>query len=124
MVRIQIRIPRLSPFLALLALATICTAVPTSGDYLSKEPLSIVSNITCNNKTYTYEELAGYGFIASNFRDKFGDTISVGSSIALEEGSWQKKGRYTAKGRESYYRGTLWMMPDRGWFVDPMLLFN
>ena len=73
--------------------------------------------MTCNEKTYTYEELAGYGFVAGNFRDKFGDTVSVGSSIALEKGSWKQKARYTVKGMETYYNGTLWMMPDRGWFV-------
>lgn len=125
MVWIHIRIPRLSPFLALLALASICNAAPTPADSLHGGGLSpIVSQTECGGAKYTYDELAGYGFVASNFRDKFGDTLSVGSSIALEKGSWkQKTRRRRAGGTEKYYTGTLWMLPDRGWFVFSCSLF-
>ena len=134
MVRIQIQIPRLSPFLALLALATICNAAPTPADSLpGGEPSSIVSQMECSGAKYTYDELAGYGFVAGSFRDKFGDTVSVGSSIALEKGSWKQETRGRAGGTEKYYTGTLWMLPDRGWFVflapgprpnSPLFCFN
>ena len=111
MVQIQIR---LSPFLSLLALAAVCSAAVDL-------PSSIVSQTECNGKTYTYEGLAGYGFVPSNFRDKFGDTVSLGSSIALEKDSWKKKDRKKNYGKETYYTGTLWMLPDRGWLVSPLL---
>ncbi|USP73686.1 hypothetical protein yc1106_00960 [Curvularia clavata] len=63
---------------------------------------------TCNGKLYTYERLAGYGLIASDARDKFGDTIGgIGSAIAFEKKSWKYK-------KESY-EGVVWGLPDRGW---------
>lgn len=112
MFQFRFRIPRLSPFLSLLALAAVCNAAVVP-------PSSIVSQTTCNGQTYTYEGLAGYGFVPSNFVDKFGDTVSLGSSVALEKDSWKKKTRKQGHGTETYYAGTLWMLPDRGWFVSP-----
>ena len=68
-----------------------------------------VNVTTCNGQTYTYEELAGYGKLASDARDKFGDTIGgIGSAIALDKKSWKKVGK---KG----YKGVLYGLPDRGW---------
>lgn len=57
-----------------------------------------VNTTTCNGQTYTYEALAGFGKFPSDARDKFGDTIGgIGSSVALEKGSWkQKKGNSEA----------------------------
>ena len=67
-----------------------------------------VNTTTCNGKTYVYEELAGYGFLPSNARDKYGDTLGgIGSSIAVDKSSWKKSG--------SSYTGTLYALPDRGW---------
>lgn len=67
-----------------------------------------VNITTCNGKKYVYEELAGYGALVSDARDKFGDTIGgIGSAIALDKKSWKyKKGVYT---------GTIYGLPDRGW---------
>ena len=49
--------------------------------------------------------------------------MSLGSSIALERKSWKKKTRGILGGgnrtTETYYEGTLWTLPDRGWFVLP-----
>lgn len=114
----------LSPSLLLLTLSSFATAAPSFQKRTTPEPTSgFVSQTICNSKTYTYRELAGFGFVPSNFRDKFGDTVSLGSSIALERKSWRKKMRATlagaARGTETYYEGTLWTMPDRGWFVLP-----
>jgi hypothetical protein len=64
-----------------------------------------VSSVNCNGGVYTYNELAGYGFVPSNARDKFGDTISIGSSIAFSK--WDKHGER--------YVGTMYGLPDRGW---------
>lgn len=75
------------------------------------ENASAVNTTTCNGKTYVYEELAGWGLLASDARDKFGDTIGgIGSSIALEKKSWKKK-----KGDNEAYEGIIYGLPDRGW---------
>lgn len=68
---------------------------------------STLGQFTCAGDIFTYQELAGYGVVASDFRDKFGDTVSFGSSIAIERPSWKKNG--------ASYEGILWMLPDRGW---------
>lgn len=40
-----------------------------------------VNSTTCNGKSYSYNELTGYGVIPSNATDKFGDTIGgIGSA--------------------------------------------
>lgn len=71
---------------------------------------SAVNTTTCNGKTYVYQELAGYGFIPSNARDKYGDTIGgIGSSIAMDKSTWKKVGKN--------YQGILYALPDRGWNV-------
>jgi len=67
-----------------------------------------VSTTTCNGESYIYEELAGYGFIASDARDKFGDTIGgIGSSIAVDGKSWRKL-------RNGSYTGLLWVRREVG----------
>ncbi|KAF2230238.1 hypothetical protein EV356DRAFT_454334 [Viridothelium virens] len=79
---------------------------------------SFVNQTTCSGKTYTYQQLAGYGFIPSDARDKFGDTIGgIGSSIALDRSSWRKT-------NASSYTGTLWTLPDRGWNTNGTLNFQ
>lgn len=64
-----------------------------------------VFSTTCNGKSYSYDKLAGYGFVPSDARDKFGDTLSIGSSMSIK--SWKKSG--------CGYEGILWGLPDRGW---------
>ncbi|KAF2754745.1 hypothetical protein EJ05DRAFT_520088 [Pseudovirgaria hyperparasitica] len=67
-----------------------------------------VKDITCNGKAYSYKSLAGYGLIKANAVDKYGDTLGgIGSSIAIEKGSWKKNG--------DQYEGIVWTLPDRGW---------
>ena len=73
-----------------------------------------VFSTTCRGKSYTYKELAGYGFVPSTARDKFGDTISLGSSIAFA--SWAKKG--------TKYEGKLYALPDRGWNTQGTINFQ
>lgn len=69
------------------------------------------SQTTCNGEVYTYEELAGYGFLPGDARDKTGDTIGgIGSAIALDKKSWKKK-----KGDKEGYEGIIYGLPDRGW---------
>lgn len=69
---------------------------------------------SCNGKTYIYEELSGWGLLASDARDKFGDTIGgIGSAIALDKKFWKKK-----SGNKEAYTGILYGLPDRGWNTE------
>ena len=77
----------------------------------SATPSPVVNQTTCDGRQFTYQELAGYGFVASDARDKFGDTLGgYGSSIAIDRKSWKKT-------RSGTYTGTLYAIPDRGWYV-------
>lgn len=91
-----------------LSLGTLATS---SASYTSRAvPGSVVNQTTCDNRQYTYQQLAGYGFVQSDFRDKYGDTIGgIGSAAAIERKSWKKN-------KQGSYSGTLWALPDRGWW--------
>jgi len=70
---------------------------------------SFVNKTLCGGKNYTYEALAGYGFVPSDFRDRLGDTLGgIGSAIALDRSQWKKKS-------DGSYSGVLYALPDRGW---------
>jgi hypothetical protein len=70
-----------------------------------------VSTTLCAGKSYTYDELAGYGFVPNNATDKYGDTLGgFGSAIALDRSKWKKK--------KDGYTGVLYALPDRGWQVS------
>ena len=72
---------------------------------------SFVNQTTVNGNTYTYQQLAGYGAIASNARDVFGDTIGgIGSAIAIDRKTWFKWGNGS-------YTGLLWALPGRCWLT-------
>ena len=82
-------------------------AMPSDG--IHRRAPGVVNQTVCDNRKYTYEQLAGYGFVPPDARDKFGDTIGgFGSSAAIDRKSWKK----TKKGS---YTGILWGLPDRGW---------
>jgi hypothetical protein len=71
---------------------------------------SAVNVTTCNGKKYVYEELAGFGKLPGNARDKYGDTLGgFGSSIALDRKS------VSYKKSKSAYEGIVYGLPDRGW---------
>lgn len=58
-----------------------------------------VNTTTCNGKTYLYDELAGYGLVPGDARDRFGDTLGgLGSAVALDRASWRRSsdGSYEA----------------------------
>lgn len=75
----------------------------------ARQASASVNQATCNGKRYTYEELAGYGAIPSDARDRFGDTIGgLGSAISIPRASWKKL-------PDGSYSGFLWATPDRGW---------
>ena len=77
----------------------------------SAAPLPVTNQTTCDGEQYTYQELAGYGFVPSDARDKFGDTLGgYGSAIALDRSQWRKV-------RHGEYTGVVYAIPDRGWCV-------
>jgi hypothetical protein len=86
----------------LVAIATscLCSAAPSG-----TSPPPPVFSTSCNGKPYVYNELAGFGFVPGNAVDKYGDTISIGSSITISD--WARK--------DGVYSGTLYGLPDRGW---------
>ena len=120
--QLQRRCSRQDGYLPLVCLGTLTiTPLPTyvpaleprADDSALKIPETMippVKTIVCKGKSYTFQELSGYGFVPSDARDKYGDTLSIGSSIAIERSSWKKL-------REGYYEGTLWGLPDRGWYA-------
>jgi hypothetical protein len=84
-----------------------------AGPVVSRADPSPVNSTTCNGKTYVYEELAGYGKLPADFRDKYGDTLGgIGSAIALDQKSVKYKKN---KGKQGSYEGTIYGLPDRGW---------
>ena len=83
----------------------------TIRDKLSPAPLPITNQTTCNGEQYTYQELAGYGFVPNDARDKFGDTLGgYGNSIAMDRKQWRKV-------KDGLYTGIVYAIPDRGWCV-------
>ncbi|KAL8673186.1 MAG: hypothetical protein Q9168_002378 [Polycauliona sp. 1 TL-2023] len=91
-----------SLFLALSGCLSLTAAVPTSSN-------NVVNQTTCNGNQYTYQQLAGYGFVPANARDSYGDTLGGwGSAIAIDQKTWRKL-------KNGTYTGTLYALPDRGW---------
>ena len=107
--------PLIRSFLASLACSSLlASATPRYSDLRQRAGAStttVTNQTTCNNEQYTYQQLAGYGFVPSNAVDKYGDTLGgYGSAVAIDRSSWKKSvnGSYT---------GVLWAVPDRGWYV-------
>ncbi|KAF2155298.1 hypothetical protein K461DRAFT_276496 [Myriangium duriaei CBS 260.36] len=76
------------------------------------------SQTTCNGKSYVYSQLAGYGFVPSDARDRFGDSIGgIGSAIFIDPKSWALAGH-------GVYTGTLFALPDRGWNTEGTLNYQ
>lgn len=79
---------------------------------------SAVRTTNCNGQKYVYEELAGYGFLISNGRDKTGDTLGgIGSSLAIDKTSWHKD-------HDGCYHGIMYALPDRGWNTNGTLNYQ
>jgi len=94
-------------------LASTVHATPTK---YKNAPQPVVNSTVCNGESYVYEEFAGYGFLPSDFRDKFGDTAGGwGSSATIDHTTWKKTG--------DSYSGILWGIPDRGWNTEGTLNF-
>lgn len=90
---------------AVAAVAVSATQFPGNGHSHPDTPG--VFKTTCGGKKFQYDGLAGYGTVPSDFRDKYGDTLSMGSSMVIEDWKTRDKGKT--------YKATLWALPDRGW---------
>lgn len=85
----------------------VVSATPFSGGGHSQPDLPAVFKTTCGGKKFQYDGLAGYGTVPGDFRDKYGDTVSMGSSMVIEDWKSRDHGKT--------YKATLWALPDRGW---------
>ena len=93
-------------------------AFPNASSTIHSPFKKIVNKTTCDNKGFVYQQLAGYGFVPSDARDKFGDTIGGhGSSVAFDRKSWKKASNGS-------YTGTLYTLPDRGWNTEGTLNYQ
>ena len=82
------------------------------------QPERTVAKTTCDTRSFTYERLAGYGFVPSDARDNFGDTLGgYGSSIAIDRNTWRKL-------KNGSYAASLWAVPDRGWNTEGTLNYQ
>jgi len=75
---------------------------------------TIVISTKCAGKTFTYYGLVGYGDLPANFTDKTGDTMSIGSNMAITDWKPQNNGKS--------YKATVYMLPDRGWYFSLAIL--
>ncbi|KAI0163194.1 3-phytase [Pestalotiopsis sp. NC0098] len=102
----------------LLFTAVLAAVGAMASPYSPRADSGAVNSTTCNGKTYVYQELAGYGFVPSDARDKYGDTLGgLGSAIHIDQTSWRRTSNGT-------YTGTLWSLPDRGWNTEGTLNFQ
>lgn len=74
------------------------------------------SSATANGVSYANKGLVAIGRIPASQRDKFGETFGSGSGMAIDVTSWKKDG--------DAYRGSLWLLPDRGYNVEGTTDYN
>lgn len=101
--------------LSLLALAPLLAGA--SGSVPCK-PLPVSSEATCDGTKYINRGLVAYGTVASDARDKVGDTLGgFGSGIAPDVSSFGVK-------KDGSVSGTLYAVPDRGWNTQGSIDFQ
>jgi len=67
------------------------------------------STVTLGGVTLINHGLVGVGRLDAALRDKFGETFGSGSGMAIDPKSWMRDG--------ASWRGTIWLLPDRGYNV-------
>ena len=77
---------------------------------LDVQDAAAAETVTVGGLTYVNKGLVGVGRLAADLRDKFGETFGSGSGLAADPKSWSRAG--------SNYRGTLYMLPDRGYNIS------
>lgn len=68
------------------------------------------NSATAGGITFINKGLVGIGRIPANQRDKFGETFGSGSGMAIDPAAWSRDG--------TGYKGTLYLLPDRGYNVS------
>lgn len=81
-------------------------------------PAAVMAETTAaaNGVSYASKGLVAVGRIPASQRDKFGETFGSGSGMAIDVTSWKKEG--------DGYRGSLWLLPDRGYNVEGTTDYN
>ncbi|MDQ1186198.1 esterase-like activity of phytase family protein [Agrobacterium larrymoorei] len=74
------------------------------------------STAAANGVSYANKGLVAVGRIPASQRDKFGETFGSGSGMAIDVTSWKTEG--------DGYRGSLWLLPDRGYNVEGTTDYN
>ena len=101
----------------LLAIPAVTFALPSTNDW-SYDHKHAINETKCDGKTFHYEQLAGYGFVPSTAKDKYGDSLGgYGSAAAIDRSSWKKVSH-------NIYTGILWAVPDRGWNTEGTLNYQ
>ncbi|MDQ0457315.1 esterase-like activity of phytase family protein [Rhizobium paknamense] len=72
--------------------------------------------VTANGVTIVNHGLVAIGRIPASQKDKFGETFGSGSGMAIDPTSWMKDGQS--------YKGSLWLLPDRGYNVEGTTDYN
>jgi hypothetical protein len=79
-------------------------------------PAIAADSITVGGQVYVTKGLVGVGRLASDLRDKFGETFGSGSGLAADPKTWLR----AADG----YHGSLYMLPDRGYNIAGTLAYR
>ncbi|PBB34757.1 esterase-like activity of phytase family protein [Mesorhizobium sp. WSM3868] len=70
---------------------------------------TVLSPALAEGVGYVNKGLVGVGRIPASQKDKFGETFGSGSGMAIDAKSWARDG--------AGYKGSLWLLPDRGYNV-------
>lgn len=65
---------------------------------------------TFGSRVYVSKGLVGVGRLAADLRDKFGETFGSGSGLVPDLKTWSRE--------DATYRGTIYMLPDRGYNIS------
>jgi hypothetical protein len=73
-------------------------------------------SINVGGRTYVNKGLVAVGRLAADLRDRFGETVGSGSGLAANPRTWSRSGHR--------YRGTIYMLPDRGYNISGTIAFR
>jgi hypothetical protein len=76
---------------------------------LAASAISLPQLALADGVAYVNKGIVGVGRIPASQRDKFGETFGSGSGMAIDPTSWTWDG--------AAYKGSLWLLPDRGYNV-------
>ncbi|RPA88248.1 outer membrane autotransporter [Ascobolus immersus RN42] len=110
-------------FLSLLLTSLSFTASTTAHPSRPTNEAPLATCSTSSSYKVSYNSLAGFGRLSGRIRDKYGDTVSFGSSLAIEPSSWRLVPTQSTsdrpKGKDSkkkkVYTASAYLLPDRGW---------